>query len=154
MSTPTSASSVTTSRGGALAAPEGLQTPQGRTTIADGVVQKIAGLAAREVAGVHALGGGTARALGSLRERIPGASQSTGQGVAVEVGETQAAIDLDMVTEYGVSIADVARAVRRNVIDTVEGMTGLQVTEVNVSVNDIHLPTDDAQDAPEPARVQ
>jgi uncharacterized alkaline shock family protein YloU len=154
MSTPTSASSVTTSRGGALAAPDSLQSPQGRTTIADGVVQKIAGLAAREVAGVHALGGGTARALGSLRERIPGASQSTGQGVAVEVGETQAAIDLDMVTEYGVSIADVARAVRRNVIDTVEGMTGLQVTEVNVSVNDIHLPTDDVQDAPEPARVQ
>ncbi|MGW6130386.1 Asp23/Gls24 family envelope stress response protein [Cellulomonas sp. NPDC055163] len=154
MSTPTSASSVTTSRGGALAAPDSLQSPQGRTTIADGVVQKIAGLAAREVAGVHALGGGTARALGSLRERIPGASQSTGQGVAVEVGETQAAIDLDMVTEYGVSIAEVARAVRRNVIDTVEGMTGLQVTEVNVSVNDIHLPTDDAQAAPEPARVQ
>ncbi|WP_258724557.1 Asp23/Gls24 family envelope stress response protein [Cellulomonas sp. NS3] len=154
MSTPTSASSMTTSRGGALAAPDSLQSPQGRTTIADGVVQKIAGLAAREVAGVHALGGGTARALGSLRERIPGASQSTGQGVAVEVGETQAAIDLDMVTEYGVSIAEVARAVRRNVIDTVEGMTGLQVTEVNVSVNDIHLPTDDAQDAPEPARVQ
>jgi len=154
MSTPTSASSITTSRGGALAAPDSLQSPQGRTTIADGVVQKIAGLAAREVAGVHALGGGTARALGSLRERIPGASQSTGQGVAVEVGETQAAIDLDMVTEYGVSIAEVARAVRRNVIDTVEGMTGLQVTEVNVSVNDIHLPTDDVQDAPEPARVQ
>ena len=112
-------------------------------------------LVAKEVAGVHALGGGTARTLGALRERIPGASQSTGQGVSVEVGETQAAIDLEMVTEYGVSIAEVAKAVRRNVIQTVEGMTGLQVTEVNVSVNDIHLPSDDdAEDRPEPARVQ
>lgn len=125
----------------------------GRTSIADGVVQKIAGLAAREVSGVYALGGGAARAFGALRERIPGSSQSAGQGVSVEVGEKQAAVDLDLVTEYGVSIADVAQAVRRNVISSVEGMTGLEVTEVNVSVNDIHLPSDD-EDRQEPARVQ
>ena len=157
MSTPTTPAGSTSSAGRAVAAqssPDALQTPQGRTTIADGVVQKIAGIAARDVAGVYALGGGAARTLGSLRDRIPGASQSVGQGVAVEVGETQAAIDLDVVTEYGVSIAEVARAIRRNVISTVEGMTGLQVTEVNVSVNDIHLPGDDAEDRPEPARVQ
>ena len=154
MSNPTASSSSSTAVSRSEAAPGALQTPEGRTTISDGVVQKIAGLAAKEVAGVYALGGGAARTMGALRERIPGASQSHGQGVAVEVGETQAAIDLDMVTEYGVSIAEVAKAVRRNVIQTVEGMTGLQVTEVNVSVNDIHLPTDDAQDRPEPARVQ
>ena len=135
-------------------APSQLQTGEGRTTIADGVVQKIAGLAAREVSGVYALGGGAARTLGALRERIPGSSQATGQGVSVEVGERQAAIDLDIVTEYGVSIAELSRAVRRNVISSVEGMTGLDVTEVNISVNDIHLPTDDAQQQPEPARVQ
>ena len=83
------------------------------------------------------------------RERIPGSSQSVGQGVAVEVGERQAAIDLDLVTEYGLSIVDLSRAVRRNVIEAVEGMTGLEVTEVNVLVNDIHLPTDDAQEGRE-----
>ena len=137
-----------------LATPSVLQTPEGRTTIADGVVQKIAGLAAREVAGVYALGGGAARAIGALRDRIPGSSQATSQGVSVEVGERQAAIDLDLVTEYGVSISDVVRAVRRNVISTVEGMTGLDVTEVNVSVNDIHLPTDDADEQAEPPRVR
>jgi uncharacterized alkaline shock family protein YloU len=131
------------------------QAEHGKTSIADGVVQKIAGLAAREVSGVHALGGGAARALGALRERIPGSTQSASQGVTVEVGEKQAAVDLDLVTEYGVSIVDVAQAVRRNVIDAVEGMTGLDVTEVNVTVNDIHLPTDDdEQDRQEPARVQ
>ena len=154
MTTPTASSSTAVSRSAAAGAPDALQTSEGRTTISDGVVQKIDGLAAKEVAGVYALGGGAARTMGALRERIPGASQATGQGVAVEVGETQAAIDLDMVTEYGVSIAEVAKAVRRNVIQTVEGMTGLQVTEVNVSVNDIHLPSDDAEDRPEPARVQ
>ena len=136
------------------AAPSTLQSSEGRTTIADGVVQKIASLAAREVSGVYALGGGAARTLGALRERIPGSSQATGQGVSVEVGERQAAIDLDLVTEYGVSIAELARAVRRNVASSVEGMTGLEVSEVNISVNDIHLPTDDDQSPAEPARVQ
>jgi uncharacterized alkaline shock family protein YloU len=131
--------------------PSKLQTSQGNTTIADSVVQKIAGVSAREVSGVHALGGGAARTLGALRERIPGSSQSVGQGVSVEVGERQAAIDLDIVTEYGVSIVELSRAVRRNVIEAVEGMTGLQVTEVNVMVNDVHLPNDESQ-AEEPQR--
>lgn len=130
-----------------------LQTSKGNTTIANGVVQKIAGVSAAEVSGVNALGGGTARTIGAIRERIPGSSQAVGQGVAVEVGERQAAIDLDLVVEYGVSIVELSRAVRRNVISAVEGMTGLEVTEVNVSVNDVHLPTDDQEDVQE-SRVQ
>ena len=113
---------------------------QGKTTIASGVVQKIAGMAAREVSGVHALGGGVSRAFGAIRERIPGAGTVSTSGVAVEVGEKQAAIDLDVVVEYGAGIVDLARAVRRNVITAVERMTGLEVIEVNIAVNDIHLP--------------
>jgi len=150
---PSSSSASTSSTALTQGAPSALQTDQGRTTVADGVVQKIAGLAAREVSGVYALGGGAARAFGALRERIPGATQAAGQGVAVEVGETQAAVDLDIVTEYGAPIAEVARSVRRNVISSVEGMTGLQVTEVNIAVNDVHLPSDD-EGPQEPARVQ
>jgi uncharacterized alkaline shock family protein YloU len=136
------------------AAPSKLQSSMGNTTIADSVVQKIAGVAASEVSGVYALGGGAARTMGAIRERIPGASQSAGQGVAVEVGERQAAIDLDLVTDYGVSIVDLSRAVRRNVIAAVEGMTGLEVTELNISVNDIHLPSDDAEEDGSEPRVQ
>ena len=148
-------SDIATTSTGEGAAPSALQSEQGKTTIAHGVVQKIAGLAAREVSGVHALGGGAARALGSLRERIPGSTQSSSQGVMVEVGETQAAVDLDLVAEYGVSISELAKAVRRNVIAAVEGMTGLEVTEVNINVNDVHLPSDDTeQDQQQPARVQ
>ena len=151
---PSSTSSTASSSALAQASPSELQTGQGRTTVADNVVQKIAGLAAREVSGVHALGGGAARAFGALRERIPGGTQSVGQGVSVEVGEKQAAVDLDLVTEYGAPIAEITRSVRRNVINSVEGMTGLQVTEVNIAVNDVHLPTDDDQGPQEPPRVR
>lgn len=70
----------------ASAAKSELQSEQGTTSIADIVVQKVAGLAARNVRGVHDLGGGAARAFGAIRDRIPGASASVGQGVSVEVG--------------------------------------------------------------------
>jgi uncharacterized alkaline shock family protein YloU len=78
--------------------------------------------------------------------------------VAVEVGETQTAIDLTIVVEYGVAIAGLAQAVRRNVTAAVEQMTGLQVVEVNVNITDLHLPGDDSADdrapAPSPQRVR
>jgi uncharacterized alkaline shock family protein YloU len=151
-STPQSSAGEVSTTGSA--APSKLQTSKGNTTIADGVVQKIAGVSAREVSGVYALGGGAARTLGAIRERIPGSSQSAGQGVAVEVGERQTAIDLDIVTEYGVSIVELSRAVRRNVMQAVEGMTGLEVTEVNISVDDVHLPSDDDQPEERERRVE
>ena len=123
-----------------------LATEQGRTSIADTVVSKIAGIAARDISGVHALGGGAARAVGALRERIPGGRVNHSQGVSVEVGERQAAVDLTIVVEYGVQIAQLAQAIRRNVIGAVEQMTGLEVVEVNINVVDLHLPSNDDQD--------
>jgi uncharacterized alkaline shock family protein YloU len=118
----------------------------GKTTIASAVVQKVAGIAAREVSGVYSLGGGgVSRAFGAIKERIPGSGTVSTTGVSVEVGEKQAAVDLDVVVEYGARIVDVARSVRRNVITTVEQITGLEVIEVNIAVNDIHLPEDDRE---------
>ena len=130
-----------------------LITDQGRTSIADSVVAKVAGLAAREVSGVHDMGGGASRAFGALKEKLPvGAdSPSPSRGVSVEVGERQAAVDLDVVVEYGAAIVEVAESIRRNVIERVEAITGLEVTEVNVAVDDVFL-GDDEPDA-EP-RVQ
>jgi len=127
----------------------------GKTTIAETVVSKIAGIATREVDGVHAVGGGTARAVGALRERIPGARTNHAQGVSVEVGEKQAAVDLDVVADYGVAITGLAEGIRRNVINSVERMTGLQVTEVNITVHDVYLDDgSNTEDADAPARVQ
>lgn len=130
-----------------------LVTGQGRTSIADSVVEKIAGVAAREVSGVHEMGRGAARAFGTIKEKLPvgGAGPNVTQGVRVEVGERQAAIDIDLVVDYGVSIPDVSQAVRDNVIQRIERMTGLQVTEVNISVDDVYLGDDSP---PEPPRVQ
>ena len=143
--------------GGEVAVPaqgeSALITSQGRTTVADTVVEKIAGLAAREVRGVYALGGGTARAFGALRERIPGGRTSLGQGVSVEVGERQAAVDLDIVVEYGAEIGEISKSVRRNVISNIERMTALEVTEVNIMIDDVHIPGDD-DDAEGDSRVQ
>jgi uncharacterized alkaline shock family protein YloU len=126
---------------------------RGRTTIADGVVEKIAGLAARDVVGVHAMGTGLSRTFGAVRDRVPGSTRSVTRGVKAEVGEVQTALDLDIVVDYGVSIVDVARAVRENVIAAVERMTGLEVVEVNIAVGDVKLPDEDDDDDRE-QRVQ
>jgi uncharacterized alkaline shock family protein YloU len=133
---------------------DNLSTDDGKISVAQGVVQKIAGKACREISGVHAMGTGGTRAFGAIRERIPGSSgPNVAQGVGVEVGETQAAIDLDIVVEYGVSIAELGRSVQRNVKQSVERMTGLEVVEVNVSVDDVYLPADD-DDQDTATRVQ
>ncbi|MFI6507351.1 Asp23/Gls24 family envelope stress response protein [Streptosporangium sp. NPDC050855] len=162
----TEASTVNRPQGGEATVPRartdssgmqsGLVTPKGTTTIESGVVAKIAGLAAREIQGVHNMGAGTARAFGAMRGMV-GAEKSVTQGVSVEVGERQAAADLELVVEYGMSIPDLAGAVRRNVITAVERMCGLEVTEVNIKVSDVHMPGqgDGAEESPEPEpRVQ
>ena len=128
-----------------------LQTERGSTTIDDAVVTKVAGVAAREVRGVHDLGGGVSRALGSVTHRV-GVGDERSQGVSVEVGERETAVDLTVVVEYGESIPRVAQAVRENVTKRVEGITGLSVTEVNIAVNDLFFPGDEEPD--QSARVQ
>ena len=119
---------------------------RGQTVIADVVGGKVAGIAAREVPGVSDLGSGAARFAGAIRERIPGSNTDVQQGISVEVGETEAAVDVDIVAEYGVAIHQLAGAIRKNIISAVEGMTGLKVNEVNVSVLDIHLPEEDKKE--------
>jgi uncharacterized alkaline shock family protein YloU len=127
---------------------------RGRTTIADGVVEKIAGLAARDVVGVHAMGSGLSRTFGAVRDRVPGGGKSVTRGVKAEVGEVQTALDLDIVVDYGVSIVEVARAVRENVVAAVERMTGLEVVEVNVAVDDVKLPDEEDEEEQRETRVQ
>ena len=149
----TSETTATTTTTASPATRDRLTTDDGQISVAEGVVQKIAGKACQEIAGVHAMGTSGARAFGSIRERIPGSSgASFSQGVGVEVGETEAAIDLDIVVQYGVAIADLGRSIQRNVKQAVERMTGLHVVEVNIAVDDVYLPTDDDQDTA-PSRV-
>lgn len=129
-------------------------TENGTTTIGSAVVAKIAAIAAREVPGVHNLGsGGVGAAVTGLASRVIG-SDMRGRGVQVEVGQREAAIDLALQVEYGVNIASVADAVRRNIMDRVEGMTGLVVKEVNIEVTDLYFAADDVEPASRSRRVE
>lgn len=149
-----SGSTTTTTTTASEETKSALASNDGKISVAESVVTKIAGLATREVAGVHSMGNGASRAFGAVKERIPGSSgPSVTQGVTAEVGETQVALDLDVVIEYGVSIADLGRSIQRNVKQSVERMTGLEVTEVNVSVGDVFLGDESEQDE-QPPRVQ
>ncbi len=132
-----------TSQAGAGASP--LQSDRGTTKIADGVVLAIANAAAGEVEGVDLSHGGTklpgdnSPTVGEFLGNITGGSGRP-RGISVEVGETQVAVDMTVNVVYGKSIPQVAEALRRNVIQKVEGLTGLEATEVNVTVNDVTFP--------------
>lgn len=121
-----------------------LETQYGTTTIDDVVVSKIAGIAAREVSGVDSLGGGGARMIGNIRESF-GASEDVRQGVDVEVTEGTARIEIAISAEYGVAIHELAEAIRRNIMNAVERMTGLSVERVDVVVHDVKLPKEEAE---------
>ncbi|AMM19227.1 hypothetical protein AX769_02610 [Frondihabitans sp. PAMC 28766] len=121
----------------------------GKTVIADNVISKVAGIAAREVPGVYALGGGAARAFGAIRDVI-GSTDLT-QGVRVEVGETQVAADVTIVVEYPTPMNAVAEQVRGAVAQAITQLVGMEVAEVNVAINDVHIPGDDDDDSTQSA---
>ena len=125
---------------------------RGTTNISDTVVSKIAGVAAQEVEKVQ-MGGGTAAAVGGFLTSATGAvtgGNSAGggnltTGVSVEVGQEETAVDLTLAVEYGVPIPQTTQAVRNNVINRVENLAGLRVTEVNITVNDVQFPEERPQ---------
>jgi uncharacterized alkaline shock family protein YloU len=112
---------------------------RGTTTIDDGVVAKIAGIATREVSGVASMGGSLSGAVAEVVGRIRGEEHAT-SGVGVEVGTRQAAVDLSITVQYPATITEVASSVRDNVIDRIETLTGLEVVEVNIAVTDLAFP--------------
>jgi uncharacterized alkaline shock family protein YloU len=122
-----------------------LQSDLGTTTIQDAVVAAIIGMAAEEVDGVASSHGGTrlpgdsSPTVGEFVDNITGGASRT-RGLSVDVGEQQAAADITVNVEYGRSIPKVTQAVRDRVIKRVENLTGLEVTEVNIQVNDVILP--------------
>ncbi|ROP63598.1 putative alkaline shock family protein YloU [Curtobacterium sp. PhB130] len=149
-STPSTAA-ATTSRATIASSASSSATTTGKTVIDDTVVSKVAGIAAREVNGVHSLGGGAARAIGALRDAI--GQRDLAQGVKVEVGETQIAADIVIVAEYPVPLQQVADSVRASVSRALEQIVGMDVTEVNVTVQDVFIPGDDDDDDKKESRV-
>jgi uncharacterized alkaline shock family protein YloU len=105
---------------------------RGSTMIAEDVVAVIARLAAEQVPGVHKIGESSLRGMFARFGRS--------KGVDAEVGMEQAAVDLEVVVDYGHPIPGVARQLREAIIEAVEHMTGRQVVEVNIDVVDVYLP--------------
>ncbi len=124
-----------------------LQTERGTTTINDAVVTSIATAVVSEVSGAEpeiggrgtTLPGDNSPTMGELFNKVAGSGRGT-RGVSVEVGESQAAIDLTLTVPYGRSIPELVRTLRNTVIERVEGLTGLEVTEVNITVKDVSFP--------------
>jgi uncharacterized alkaline shock family protein YloU len=122
-----------------------LDSGQGKTVISDSVVSKIVGAAAREIEGVHDLVPmGAGATIAGFAGRLARTDQRS-TGVSVEVGQREAAVDLNMIVDYGVNIPQVAEAVRHNIVERVRGMTGLLVKEVNINAADLYFPEEAEQ---------
>lgn len=115
-----------------------LVSERGVTTIKDGVVSQIAGMAAREVEGVH-MGGSASRATSGVLGSITGSDSQT-RGVSVSVGRIETAIDLTMGIDYGRNFLETVEEVRRRIVERVENMTGLRVAECNATISDVIFP--------------
>lgn len=115
------------------------RTAQGITKASGWIVAAVAEAAADATPGVARVGSSVGRLVETLRAALPAGSgeRTAAGGRAVEVGERQAAVDLDLVGEYGMPIADLAASVRRSVRSSVAQLTGLEVVEVNVRVTDV-----------------
>jgi uncharacterized alkaline shock family protein YloU len=118
-----------------------LAAERGTTRIADEVVEKIAGIATREVPGVYDLGGDVARFFASVKERVGLGSEgeTADQGVSVQLAGKTAEVKLTIVVEYGFVVYSVTEKVRAKVISAIENLLGLEVTTVDILVDDVHV---------------
>lgn len=118
-----------------------LTADRGSTKIDDEVVEKIAGIAARGVPGVHDLGGDTARLFASMKERVGLGDADTGnRGVSARLDGRSARIAITLVVAYGTRVHPVTEVVRAKVIEAVESMLDLEVAEVDIVVGDVQVP--------------
>lgn len=125
-----------------------LVSERGVTTIKDGVVSQIAGMAAREVEGVH-MGGSASRSASGVLGSITGSDSQT-RGVSVSVGRIETAIDLTMGIDYGRNFLETVEEVRRRIVERVENMTGLRVAECNATISEVIFPEDGGRGELEP----
>lgn len=101
--------------------------------IANDVIAVIAGVAVSEVPGVASMSGGFA---GGISEVLSG-KKNLSKGIKVDADEKEVKIDVNIIVEYGSRIPDVAFEIQNRVKKSVENMTGLKVTEVNVHVQGV-----------------
>lgn len=108
-------------------------THQNTLTFEDQVIKKIAGIAANEIKGILSMSGGF---MSGLTDRFRGTEDIT-KGINAEVGEKQVALDLKVIVEYGKNVPAIFSETVNNVKKSVHEMTGLEVVEVNMHVEDV-----------------
>jgi uncharacterized alkaline shock family protein YloU len=108
--------------------------PGGKLTLDEDVVATIAGLAARDVKGIHSLG----------KSRLISFGDNPTRGVDAEVGKIEAAFDLDVIIDYGIDIREMAKILRQKIGEEVNKMAGRRVVEINVNVVGIQLPDEES----------
>jgi uncharacterized alkaline shock family protein YloU len=114
----------------------------GKIEMSQDVVETIAGLAAREIDGIHALG----------KSRLIAFGDDPKRGISAEVGQREAALDLEVIIEYGCDIRTVAKDLRSRVAQEVDRMAGRKVVEVNIDVVDLHVkPEEPSEEEPRDA---
>lgn len=111
---------------------------RGSVKIADDVILCIAALAATDVEGVAGMAGGITNDLVSMF-----GGKNLRRGVKVSVEEDEAQIWLSINVKYGCSIPAVSARAQEKVRSTIENMTGLSVTEVNVNIAGIDTQADE-----------
>ena len=105
-----------------------------KVQIADEVVAIIAGLAATEVEGVASMAGNiTNELVGKL------GMKNLSKGVKVEVLEGVVSVDLTLNIKYGYSIPETCEKVQKRVKAAIENMTGLEASDVNISIADVEM---------------
>lgn len=109
-----------------------VESGSGAVKIASDVVATIAGLAASEVEGVAGMSGGVVGGIAELLGR-----KNLTKGIKVDAGDTEAALEVYIIVEFGSKIQEVAQNVQQNVKSAVESMTGLKVTTINVNVQGV-----------------
>ena len=110
---------------------------KGTVTFATDVVATIAGLAATEVEGVASMVGSSSSGLAEIFKRGQN-TRSLTRGVRVELNDnTSVSIHLTIIVDYGAPVPRVAKGIQENVKKTIENMSGLEVTEVNVHVHGV-----------------
>lgn len=129
-----------------------LRTDRGTTTISSAVVSSIASKVVEEVSGAEPAIGGRGTTLPgdnspTVGEFLGGLTSSgnRSRGVSVEVGDAQAAVDLTVTVPYGRSVPEITQRMRETAIRRIESLTGLEVTEVNITVRDVFLPQQQQQ---------
>lgn len=116
----------------------------GIVRISDEVVSIIAGLAASEINGIIEMSAKT----GEITQLFP-MKKNVSKGVKVTLEQDSAMIDLHVVVEYGVNISEISYKVQNNVKRTVESMTGLNVSAVNIYIQNVILPKPDKEEKKE-----